>query len=227
MRVRVLAIPAVLVLGVGALFVVTTESPDSEDSADIDRVQRDMGRLRTELRALRGSVQGMNTRTSHVTVQQAPPQAAPQAGASDEQLQELNEPDPLHDIVTPEDLEAHREELALQREEIRQNIDEAFAAERADGPWRRDTEGTLMDSLAANVQDVDYSVKNLECRSTMCRMQLEVGESNPQELMENIAGKPGFDMAGMVQLEPNDQGGTDVHLFLARDVEDFPDFRSS
>ncbi len=111
------------------------------------------------------------------------------------------------------------EELAERRAIYRSQLEDILDAETQDPTWGPQTESTIDESLRTFGNE-HVTVHGLECRATLCRLELTIAEEgDPMGTMDGLMGRPGFTLPGMANMETDPDGTERVFVFLARDAE--------
>ena len=121
--------------------------------------------------------------------------------------------------VSPMQLEQER----VEREADRALLDSTMRSEGRDGVWAKQVENRIRASLDS-VRGLDYSTRNVECATTLCRVILDHATvSGQQQVLNETAGKPGFDLPGRAHLEWSDDGTAVTYIYLLRFDTDWPE----
>ena len=135
---------------------------------------------------------------------------------SDERADDPAEPPvPLSDQVALTPMEQKAQSARALIEPGMAGIEQAFAAERVDPLWATGMEGNILGQLAqANLQLVTMQV---ECRTSMCRVQLIERPSNSPDMVafRDLVRRFGLDVWRMENLG-NQSGATTTVAYLAR-----------
>lgn len=142
------------------------------------------------------------------------------------------EPEPPHlaaptmaptEVPPPESDGELREVLAEQKRErakLREMLDARLAAESRDSEWAGVVERDLSGSIAKFAELA--TLERVECRDTLC--SLEMSHPNPddqRQAMNDLAGEPGFRLAGKAHLEFSPEEGARTYVYLRRDSDRF------
>lgn len=90
----------------------------------------------------------------------------------------------------PKLVAGYMDQMKKAREQRGEIIEEGFEAEPVDRSWAKATEDQLLDSFAKNLES-KATLNNIECRSSMCRVELG---------LPGMAGQP-IDSANFMELE--------------------------
>lgn len=214
---RPLLIATVVALTGGALFSLMggEEGSPAEATEDNELLQ-----LRKRLARLEGKVAMGRSHTVHREVIEHRVEDPVDERDPDDEDTEPQDPDPQQQEFDPED---ERDRI---REEV-ERIDEAIDEDPVDSDWAPAMEATLDESIRDHVGELGMSLDMVECRSQFCRVKMHFDAADePGQFMDRVAGADGFRMAGEARVEFDESGiGSTTHIFLARDVPDFPDFR--
>lgn len=161
----------------------------------------ELGALRREVLLLRADLSGVRNRVQQL-------EQSENRSTSDEDAQT---------IESPEEVFAARTEAAQRAEDRLGAIEAAFLGEPTDRSWSADTSMAIDEALQSE-QLRGTNVRSVECRSTMCRV--EVAHDDPRKRMEFglwLPAKLGGVLPTFITKEVDEgEGVTGSILFLVR-----------
>lgn len=222
MRQQLITVAAVLTCLVVSVWFYTTRSDGQENAESVTQIQNAhaednrgddarLAALERRMSQLQNNVQG----SAH--------QSQP---ASEEPAAEESEPlDPAE--MTEAEREVYQARRVQERAIYRSQVNDVIDTESIDVEWAPEAEDTLQSSVGAS-QLEGLQVHELECRSTLCRVELGFPTSvDANEVIGELSVAPGFDMQGMADLEFEYDGTPRLYIFLAREGADFPNKEAS
>jgi hypothetical protein len=108
------------------------------------------------------------------------------------------------------------EDDRMARAEYRAGLDDTMQGEGRDVYWAAETEYQIEASLQS-VSELDVMASEFACAVTLCRVVLDHRTlSGQQEVLEALAGMPGFSHPGRADLEWRDDGSATTYIYLQR-----------
>lgn len=113
------------------------------------------------------------------------------------------------------------EEDDVEIQEYVTRIDSLFVAEAFDPYWSRNEQINLRESLDTSLS-TSSRLESIECRETMCRVQLEHSDETAHEETEQRFLRSTRDMDGFADVSPGQDGSLHVTYFLMRAGHQLP-----
>lgn len=106
------------------------------------------------------------------------------------------------------------EAIAQERRHVRAQLDADMLGQERSVTWASQIERELKRSLA-QVRHLDLEVREIRCRTSLCRVILDHrSQAGQQEVLQETAGTPGFDLPGLAHLETHQNGTATSYIYL-------------
>jgi hypothetical protein len=182
-----------------------------DDSDEINALKREMARLRADLSALRDQFK-----------KHAESQPAVAMGSI---------PEPAEEVIPPDPLEQEEQEAAMMAQDrtIRiarmQLLEANLRAETIDNGWSIDARNVIQQALT-NTELKDTSVQGIECRATLCRLEVAHQDVSQRVEFEHHFGFKVYHLLPslIMHTEENDDGSSRTLVYLFRAGQAVPEF---